>query len=250
MDAGSNGRIDDLSDHSDALRVPAVPCRDAQLRTTPRKLGARFRKPVFQIPQPNVWLLAGIYFCILGANTALSFFTPTILHEAGFGGFSAMGKAFASLCVLGALGTSRYHDVRWHCAIAALVTLASILMLVFVWHSSRSATFAMLAFGMAGTGAAVSLFWQLPARFIPESSLAFGVPIISSVANVAGFLTPWLTGYLRDVSGSYASGFIAAAGVEVIAVVALTIGIPLVVRRQHGPYRSDIGLLRQSRRNL
>ena len=65
-----------------------------------------------------------------------------------------------------------------------------------------------------------------------ENSLALGIPVISSVANIAGFLTPWLTGYLRDVSGSYASGFIVAAGVEVIAVVALIIGIPLLARRQ------------------
>jgi MFS family permease len=188
---------------------------------------------------PMLWLLAGIYFCILAANTALGFFTPTILREAGFGGYSAIGNAVAAICVLGAIGNiafstfaSRYRDVRWHCAIAALVTLTSVLMLVLVWHSSRPATFATLVFGIAGTGAGVSLFWQLPARFMRENTFAFGVPIISSVANIAGFLTPWMTGYLRDATGSYASGFIAAAGVEVIAVVALIVGIPLVARKQ------------------
>jgi cyanate permease len=103
---------------------------------------------------------------------------------------------------------------------------------VFVWHSSRPATFAALVFGVAGTGAGVSLFWQLPARFMRENTLAFGVPLISSVANIAGFLTPWMTGYLRDVTGSYASGFVGAAGVEVLAVFALIIGVPFVARRQ------------------
>jgi sugar phosphate permease len=188
---------------------------------------------------PMLWLLAGIYFCILAANTALGFFTPTILREAGFGGYSSIGNAVAAICVLGAIGNiafstfaSRYRDVRWHCAIAALVTFTSVLVLVFVWHSSRTATFATLVFGIAGTGAGVSLFWQLPGRLMRENSLALGIPVISSVANIAGFLTPWLTGYLRDVSGSYASGFIVAAGVEVIAVVALIIGIPLLARRQ------------------
>ncbi|OAJ54973.1 MFS transporter [Paraburkholderia ginsengiterrae] len=186
-----------------------------------------------------LWMLSGIYFCILAANTALGFFTPTILHEAGFGGYSAVGNAVAAICILGALGNigfsmfaSRYRDVRWHCAIAALVTLTSLLILVFVWHSSRTATFVTLVFGIAGTGAGVSLFWQLPARFMRQNTLALGVPIISSVANIAGFLTPWMTGYLRDVSGSYASGFLAAAGVEVIAVIALTAGIPFLTRRQ------------------
>jgi MFS family permease len=191
------------------------------------------------LANPVVWVLSAAYFCILTANAALSFFIPTILHEAGFGGYSAIGNAIAAICVLGALGNiafstfaSRYRDVRWHCAMASLLSVASLLVLVFVWHSSRQATFITLVLALAGTGAGISLFWQIPVRFLHGKAAALGVPLISSVANVAGFLTPWLTGYVRDVSGSYTSGFVTAAVVQALAVIILTMGIPFAARKQ------------------
>jgi len=191
------------------------------------------------LTNPIVWLLSAAYFCILAANAALSFFIPTILHEAGFGGYSAIGNAIAAICVLGAMGNiafstfaSRYRDVRWHCAIASLVSVLSLLLLVFVWHTSRPVTFITLVLALAGTGAGISLFWQIPVRFLRGNAAALGVPFISSVANIAGFLTPWLTGYVRDVSGSYTSGFVTAAVVQSLAAIALVVGVPLVLRKQ------------------
>jgi len=192
------------------------------------------------LANPLVWMLSAAYFCILTANSALSFFIPTILHEAGFGGYSAIGNAIAAICVLGALGNialstfaSRYRDVRGYCAIASLISVASLLVLVFVWHSSRSVTFATLVLGLAGTGAGISLFWQIPGRYLHGNAMTLGVPFISSVANLAGFLTPWLTGYVRDVSGSYTSGFVTAAVVQSLAAIVLVAGVPIAARRRN-----------------
>ncbi|WP_233889777.1 MFS transporter [Paraburkholderia flagellata] len=187
---------------------------------------------------PMIWILAAIYFCILTANSALGFFMPTILREAGFGGYRDIGNAIAAICLVGAGGNiafstfaSRYRDVRWHAAIASLVSVASLIVLVFSWHSDRTMTFFTLALAIAGTGAGVSLFWQIPMRFMKAAETTLAVPLISSVANVAGFLTPWLTGYVKDVSGSYASGFITAGAVQALAAFMLVAGIPLVARR-------------------
>jgi cyanate permease len=63
--------------------------------------------------------------------------------------------------------------------------------------------------------------------------MALGVPFISSVANLAGFLTPWLTGYVRDVSGSYTSGFVTAAVVQSLAAIVLIAGVPIAARRRN-----------------
>jgi MFS family permease len=190
------------------------------------------------LANPMVWVLAGIYFCILTANTALGFFMPTILKEAGFGGYREIGNAIAAICLLGAAGNiafstfaSRFRDIRWHCAIASLVIVGSLLVLVSAWHSDRSMTFWTLVLGIAGTGAGISLFWQIPSRYLKASEMGVAVPLISSIANVAGFLTPWLTGYVRDLSGSYASGFLTAGAVPAISALLLVFGIPTVARR-------------------
>ncbi|WP_322044751.1 MFS transporter [Paraburkholderia sp. J67] len=190
------------------------------------------------LANPMIWVLAGIYFCILTANSALGFFMPTILREAGFGGYRSVGNAIAAICLLGAAGNiafstfaGRYRDIRWHCAVASLVSVVSLIVLVFAWHSDRTTTFCTLVLAIAGTGAGVSLFWQIPARFLKAAEMALAVPLISSIANFAGFLTPWLTGYVRDVSGSYASGFLAAGIVQAFSAVLLVVGIPVVARR-------------------
>ncbi|MGO4307556.1 MFS transporter [Cupriavidus sp. RAF12] len=193
-------------------------------------------KPVSLLANPMTWVLAAVYFGILAANSALSFFTPTILHDAGFGGYSAIGGVIAAICLLGAIGNiafssavSRFRDSRLACAIASVVSVASILALPAIWHS-RPGTFLTLVLALAGTGAGISLFWQIPVRFMDEATAALGVPLISSVANVAGFLTPWLIGYLRDMSGTYSGGFLTAASAQALAAALLITGIPLALR--------------------
>ena len=190
------------------------------------------------LANPVVWVLLAVYFCILSANTALSFFIPTILRDAGLGGYTAIGNAIAAICILGAIGNiafctyaSRHGDLRYHCSIASLVSVASLILLVLVWHSSRTATFVTLALALAGTGAGISLFWQIPMRYLKASGAAVGVAFISSVANLAGFLTPWLTGYVREATGTYTSGFVTAACAQALAAVMLVVVLPMASRK-------------------
>jgi predicted MFS family arabinose efflux permease len=191
------------------------------------------------IANPVVWVLLATYFCILTVNSALGFYVPTILREAGFGSYSAIGNAIALMCILAALGNiafstyaSRHREIRYFCAAASLISVVSLFVLVLVWHSNRVATFTTLVVALAGTGAGVSLFWQTPSRYLQAGSLAVAVPFISSVANLAGFLTPSITGYLRQTFGTYTSGFIASACVQAFAAVLLVAVLPLVLRNR------------------
>jgi MFS family permease len=186
-----------------------------------------------------VWILSAAYFCLLAATAALFFFSPTILREAGFGGYKEIGRAVAGACILGALGNvlicsigGAPHRRQLFCALASVFTAASLSALVFVWHSSTIATFFLLVLGFAGTGAGITLFWQMSVGLLSGKSLVVGVPLISSFANVAGFVTPFLIGYVRDATGTYASGFIMVACVQALGVVALLFGVRHIVRRR------------------
>ena len=188
---------------------------------------------------PTVWILSAAYFCILAATAALVFFTPTILREAGFGGYKEVGRAVAGTCILGALGSVLICSVggdvrrrRLFCALASIFTATSLSTLVFVWHSSTIATFFLIVLGFAGTGAGITLFWQMSVGLLSGQSLVIGVPFISSVANVAGFFTPLLIGYIRDATGTYASGFIMVACVQALGVAILLFGVRRIARRR------------------
>ncbi|MDR5755021.1 MULTISPECIES: MFS transporter [unclassified Caballeronia] len=136
----------------DDLRVNAETMNDTRADERPLLLN------------PAVWILSAAYFCLLAATAALFFFSPTILHEAGFRGYREIGRAVAGACMLGALGNvlicsigGSAHRRRLFCALASVFTAASLSGLVFVWHSSAAATFFLLVLGFAGTGAGISL---------------------------------------------------------------------------------------------
>ena len=121
---------------------------------------------------------------------------------------------------------------RLFCALASIFTATSLSTLVFVWHSSTIATFFLIVLGFAGTGAGITLFWQMSVGLLSGQSLVIGVPFISSVANVAGFFTPLLIGYIRDATGTYASGFIMVACVQALGVAILLFGVRRIARRR------------------
>ncbi len=221
-----------LSDTERAL-IAADIARDKQAlpQAAPQR-GALLANPV-------IWALIAVYFCILTANSALAFFIPTILREVGYGSYSAIGDAIALICIFGAAANiafctlaGRFPSVRYFCAFASLAGAASLCWLVFIWHGHPSATLIALILATAGTGAGISLFWQLPMRYLPAGATAFGVAFISSAANLAGFLTPWLIGYVREASHSYSSGFLFTAGVQAAAALLLLAVLPLVAARR------------------
>jgi MFS family permease len=194
------------------------------------------------LSNPAVWILSAAYFSLLAATAALFFYSPTILREAGFGGYKEVGRAVAGACILGALGNVLICTMggaplrrRSYCVLASAFTAASLSGLVFVWHSSTAATFFLLVLGFAGTGAGITLFWQMSVSLLSGKSLVLGVPLISSVANVAGFVTPLLIGYVRDATGTYASGFIMVACVQALGVGVLLFGVKRIIRNQARP---------------
>ena len=49
-------------------------------------------------------------------------------------------------------------------------------------------------------------FWALATSFLSGSGAAAGIALINSVANFGGFIGPYMMGYLRDTTHSFAAG--------------------------------------------
>ena len=73
---------------------------------------------------------------------------------------------------------------------------------------------------------AIPVFWQIPGRFLAGSAAAAGIALINSVANLAGFGAPAVMGYLREQTGSPATGLWLVAGVEAAALVLILAFVP------------------------
>ena len=61
----------------------------------------------------------------------------------------------------------------------------------------------MIGLSLATMGALASLpmFWPLPAAFLGSAAAAGGLALINSLGQVAGFVSPFLVGWIKDVTG-------------------------------------------------
>jgi ACS family tartrate transporter-like MFS transporter len=79
----------------------------------------------------------------------------------------------------------------------------------------------LAAFGVWST---LGPFWTFPPRFLIGPAAAGGIALINSVGNVGGFVGPYLLGYVRERTGSFASGLLVlAASLVMTAVLALLV---------------------------
>ena len=59
-------------------------------------------------------------------------------------------------------------------------------------------------------------FWALPTRVLGGRAAAGGVAIITMVGGVGGFLGPFLTGRLRDLTHGFSGGLYTIAALTVV----------------------------------
>ncbi len=132
--------------------------------------------------------------------------------------------------ILIARSSDRQHERRWHLAILSLIGAAG---LVFSAMYSGNTWIAIVALTVANVGicTVLPLFWSLPTAVLGGTAAAAGIALINSVSNLAGFISPYLVGWLKDTTGSTNSGiYVLAACLCVGALAALAQPAKLVNR--------------------
>jgi len=171
----------------------------------------------------RVLLLGFVYFGAVAANYSLGFFLPQIVRDFGLS-FGWTGVVSAIPYVAGVVGmvywgwhSDRTGERREHVALAALVAGAGIVASTLI----DSPTGKMIAFTIAGFGvfAVLPVFWTLPTTFLSGTAAAGGIAIINSIGNLSGFAGPFVMGKMKDATGSYAVGLLAAAGTVFLAML-------------------------------
>lgn len=178
------------------------------------------------LTDPRVWLMCLIYFCFVLGQYGLSFWMPTIVKASGVTGNFNIGlvSAIPYVCTfvaMLALGRSsdRLRERRWHLVVPALVAAGGFVAATLT--TSTSVAVFCLSLAAAGAISCAPLFWSLPTAFLAGTGAAAGIAWINSVGNLAGFLGPFLVGYLKDFTGSTSAGMYLLAAVLVVGAVAV-----------------------------
>ncbi|MDQ1077953.1 MFS transporter [Pseudoroseomonas cervicalis] len=178
----------------------------------------------------RVWLMCLIYFSFVMGQYGLTLWMPTLVRASGVTGNFNIGllSAIPFICAIIAMvvfsrSADRHRERRWHLVIPAL--LGAVGFVVAATASSTTIAIIFLSMAAAGVLACAPLFWSLPTAFLTGAAAASGIAVINSVANLAGFASPYMIGVVRDLTQSTELGMYVLAGFLVLGA-ALVLSVP------------------------
>ena len=179
---------------------------------------------------PSVWMLAAVYVTIQVGVYIVNLWMPLMLDNlSGAQGrdastiakFSTVPYLLAALfTVVVGWSSDRTNERSGHLAGCMALAAAG-----FAWAAvAQNVTVALCAFSIAAMGlwSTMGPFWALMTRTVAGAAAAGGVAMITTLGGFGGFLGPYVTGRLRDATGSFAHGLYA---VSTLALLAAAIGL-------------------------
>jgi MFS family permease len=177
----------------------------------------------------RVLALSVVYFGIVFGLYVLAFFLPQVVDDlegsltgTQIGLITAIPYAVAAVVmVLVARHSDRTGERTWHVAGPALVGAAGVAVALYL--DSPYLVIAAVTVCACGVFAAIPVIWQLPAAFLTGVGAAAGIALVNSFGNLAGFVGPYLTGWLDDLTGSLRAGMWAVAGFMTLSAVIVVV---------------------------
>lgn len=173
---------------------------------------------------PAVLGLALIYLLICSASYGFGLWLPTMLKRvSGRGDFQVTLLALLPyvvclLCML-AFGwnSDRSGERRWHTAVPLWIMAAGLSLGGVIPIHGLFWVVAGFCIAGAGVYSYMPSFWALPAAYLSGTAAAVAIGLINSIGNLGGFVGPYMMGYIRTHTGSFA---LAMAILVVMLIVA------------------------------
>ncbi len=209
-----------LSPEEKALLTEAIAAEEA----------SKAHLPTWEILRnTRVWVLSLIYFCFVMGVYGVSFWLPTLIKNMGIASDFHVGlltmipwTAAAIGMILLAKNSDRTGERHWHTAGSALLGALGLVLSV-LWADQHVLAMAALSLATVGIFSCLPVFWSLPTEFLAGAGAAAGIALINSVGNLAGFLSPYLVGWVKTAWQSTDLGLYLLAGF-------LTLGAGIVVK--------------------
>ena len=194
------------------------------------------------LTDPRVLALALVYFGAVACNYGVGFWLPTIVK--GFGLSIAMtGWVNAIPYAVGFVGmvwwgmrSDRQGERTMHLAVTLALAAAGVGASAFL--TDPTAKMIALTISAFGVFACLPIFWTLPTAFLAGAAVAPGIAAINSIGNLAGYFGPFLMGWIKDATGSFAWGLTTIAAFAVVALV-ITLALGHDERLERAPEAAE-----------
>jgi ACS family tartrate transporter-like MFS transporter len=169
------------------------------------------------------------YFLWITGFWGFNYWMPTVLEEVSGWSSAFIGQVFAGAMVVSLVAavytghsSSRRDEKRWHGALHMFLAAVGLGAGGFVHSPSLFCVFLLMA--AVGTYAPMAVWWSYPTTFLSGAAAAGAVGLINSMGNLGGFVGPYVTGWVRQRSGSF-TGALAylAASLTLAGLLILTL---------------------------
>ncbi|HXI09074.1 MAG: MFS transporter [Bradyrhizobium sp.] len=175
------------------------------------------------LSSPPVIMPSVIYFGFVGALYGMQFWLPQIVKAFGLtnaqtGFVTAIPYLFGTVAmILWARHSDATRERVVHVGAPLLLTAAALGLSSYI--KDPAITMVVLTVAAIGIFCCFAVFWTLPTAWLSGTAAAGAIALINSVGNLAGFVGPYLVGWVKETSGS------AEIGLMVLALFPLVAGL-------------------------
>lgn len=170
----------------------------------------------------QVWRLCAIYFTWITGFWGFNFWMPQVLKGVsgwspalvGFAIIIPMGTALVAQILVGR-SSSKTGEKRWHVAGCMFLGAIGLFCAPFIHSGVISLIFVSIT--AIGVYAPMGTWWSVPTTFLTGAAAAGATALINSIANLGGYLGPYMLGVIKQNTGSTDTGYFALAAMLVIS---------------------------------
>jgi sugar phosphate permease len=161
----------------------------------------------------EVLKLCAAYFLWITGFWGFNYWMPTVLKAVSGWSNLAIGQLMIipmtiSLVTMLYIGhsSSKSGEKRWHGAIGLFIGAIGLGVGVFIHNPWISFFFVILA--AIGTYAPFGVWWSYPTTFLSGPAAAGAIGLINSCGNIGGFVGPYITGWIKQTTGSFVGAWV------------------------------------------
>lgn len=196
---------------------------------TEAKIAARRYTVMEALRDREVLKLCLTYFLWVTGFWGFNYWMPTVLKDVSGWSNAGVGRAIAAAMLVSLAASvytghssSKRNERRWHGAVHMFIASAGMIGIVLAQDAWTCYFFVVLT--AVGVYAPMSVWWSYPTTFLSGLAAAGAVGMINSFGNLGGFAGPYITGWVRQTTGSFAGGelymaaSLAAAGLLILTL--------------------------------
>jgi MFS family permease len=173
--------------------------------------------------QPQVFLLAAVYFCFVSGQMGLLFWLPSAMGTFRRLSSLSTGILYTIPFIAGAVSlllisrhSDRVHERRLHAAGAMLFGGCCILLAVATIPHSLSIAFALIVLSGVGAYGPMGAFWAIPTETLPPAIVGSAMGLVNAIGNLGAYFAPLIVGYLNKRTGTFLAGFTYLGAITVV----------------------------------